>query len=140
MRQIRTVTPWWAVLIAGFITIAPILAEDPAPTPAPEPATPTSWRDGIVEDFPVDYASLIPGYQAGESTSLEISGGNEEVATPEPSVQEPSQVSTDSSANGESTFSEWLKNKNVVNGLILVGILLLFIFYQVRTRGSRRKG
>ena len=115
---------FWAGLTFG---------EEPA-APAAEPPA-DSWKEGIVQEFPTQYENYIPGFQKQSSQSLEIEGPDQ-IATEEGGADAPA-VTGESDSNF--SISEWFEDRNVVNGLLLVGILLLFVIYQMRS-GSRRRG
>jgi hypothetical protein len=106
-----------------------LVAEEPTNTEPEQPAE--VWKEGIVEEFPTMYDSYIPGFKAGESTSLEIEAGPVEVEQQEP----------ERTGDPDSGFdlAAWFENRNVISILTLIGISILFVIYQMRS-GSRRRG
>lgn len=104
-------------------------AEEPAGDPPPADA----WKEGIVDEFPTQYESYIPGLEKKSAESLEIAPEQQvEVTENQPGQDAASEPESDFS------FSEWFENRNVVNGLLLIGILILFVIYQMRSSGKRR--
>ena len=116
-------------LVLGM-ALQPAMAEEPAAEPPAEPAD--TWKEGITQEFPIQYDQYIPGFESGPSESLEVESGPVD-ATPD---TEPEQNQVDS--DSDSSWTEMFADRNVINILLLAGIVLLFVIYQIRSGGKRR--
>ncbi|MBU41934.1 MAG: hypothetical protein CMN76_01850 [Spirochaetaceae bacterium] len=125
----RIVTSLFTLAIS-VAAIQSLVAEEPAAQPAPEPAE--TWKEGIVQEFPIQYDEYIPGFESGPSQSLEVEAGPVDTGEVEPPE------TTDGSDDSDFSISQWFADRNVINGLLLLGIIILFIIYQMRSGGKRR--
>ncbi|HBS06677.1 MAG TPA: hypothetical protein DEA96_17040 [Leptospiraceae bacterium] len=110
-----------------------VVAEEPVAEPAPE-APADTWKEGIVQEFPTQYEQYIPGYEQGPSESLEVEAGPVDT-TPD---TEPATNPGSSDSDSDSSWTEMFADRNVINILLLAGIVLLFVIYQIRSGGKRR--
>lgn len=113
------------------LVFQPVLAEEPVADPAPaQPAD--TWKEGIVQEFPMQYDEYIPEIKAGPSESLEVE------AEPVDTGPEPESVTNNDGNDSDTSWTEIFADRNVINILLLAGIVLLFVIYQIRSGGKRR--